>query len=114
MTSLLSDSVGRRMKLERERTRVSKEEMAAQLHMDLDKYQTVEEGRSDLEVWATVTGQLAINLAKPFNRLLSDSGRWEDVREGQVGRRIWKAQLEAQLSDEALLEGTGLTLQQYQ
>jgi len=76
------------LKKEREKKPVSQEETAEKLGISLEQYQEMETGESPAETWGPKLAQIAIQLETPTSRLLAESGRFADTKEGQAGSLI--------------------------
>ena len=76
------------LKKEREKKGTSLDDMASALGISNDEYQTMEAGESDAETWGPVLAHIAIELETPTSRLLAESGRSADCKEGQAGPLI--------------------------
>jgi transcriptional regulator with XRE-family HTH domain len=75
---------------ERERKKLSIEDMAGKLGIPVERYQEIEAGASPAETWGPLLAKIAIKLETPTSRLLADSGRSADTRAGQAGELIRK------------------------
>lgn len=78
------------LKKERERKKISPEDMAGKLGIPDDQYREMEAGASPAERWGPLLAQVAIKLETPTSRLLADSGRSADTQNGQAGQLIRK------------------------
>lgn len=76
------------LKKEREAKDLSQEGVAEKLGIAVDEYQTIEGGESPAETWGPRLAQIAIELETPTSRLLAESGRFADTKEGQAGGLI--------------------------
>ncbi|HEX9734270.1 MAG TPA: helix-turn-helix transcriptional regulator [Thermoanaerobaculia bacterium] len=76
------------LKKERVNKEVSQEETAERLGISLEDYQQMENGESPAESWGPTLAQIAITLETPTSRLLAESGRFADTKEGQAGSLI--------------------------
>lgn len=75
---------------ERERKKLSIEDMAGKLGIPVDKYQDIEAGQTPAETWGPLLAKIAIKLETPTSRLLADSGKAADTQAGQAGPLIQK------------------------
>jgi transcriptional regulator with XRE-family HTH domain len=75
---------------ERERKKLSIDDMAGKLGLPAERYQEIEAGASPAETWGPLLAKIAIKLETPTSRLLADSGRSADTRAGQAGELIRK------------------------
>ena len=76
------------LKKEREKKGLSTEEVSSKLGVSEGDYQQMEDGESDAERWGPVLAHIAIELETPTSRLLAESGRSEDTKDGQAGGLI--------------------------
>lgn len=78
------------LKKERERRKLSVEEIASRLDLSADEYNQIETGNSPLEEWGPQLGRVAIKLRTPTSRLISAAGKSADARKvaGQCGTLI--------------------------
>lgn len=76
------------LKKEREKKELSTEEVASKLDISTDEYGAMEAGESDAERWGPILAHIAIELETPTSRLLAESGRSEDCKDGQAGGLI--------------------------
>ena len=76
---------------ERERKKLSLEDMAGKLEIPVERYQEIEAGQSPAETWGPLLANIAIKLETPTSRLLADSGKAADTRAGQAGTLIQKS-----------------------
>jgi transcriptional regulator with XRE-family HTH domain len=76
------------LKKERENKQVTQEETAGRLGISLEDYRQMENGESPAETWGPNLAQIAITLETPTSRLLAESGRFADTKEGQAGTLI--------------------------
>ncbi len=73
------------LKKEREKKGLSVEEVASKLGISETEYETMEAGESAAEKWGPVLAHIAIALETPTSRLLAESGKAADARQGQAG-----------------------------
>lgn len=76
------------LKKEREKKGLSIEETAAGLGISAEDYGQIEAGESKAEEWGPKLALIAIELETPTSRLLAESGRSEDTKQGQAGSLI--------------------------
>ena len=67
---------------------LSAAEVAEKLGISEDEYLRIEAGGSPAELWGPHLAHVAIALETPTSRLLADSGRFADCKEGQAGPLI--------------------------
>jgi transcriptional regulator with XRE-family HTH domain len=76
------------LRKEREKKGLSAGEVASRLGIPPAEYELMEAGESEAEQWGPVLAWIAIALETPTSRLLAESGRAADTREGQAGELI--------------------------
>lgn len=99
---------------ERERKKLSLEELADKLGMPAERYREIEAGQSEAEKWAPIIRDLAVALGVPTSRLFAPSGKWADTRPGQAGDLIRKHREAKGLSAEAVAARISVPLEEYQ
>ena len=102
------------LKKERENKELSTEEVAAKLGISQEEYEKMEAGDSEAEQWGPHLAQIAIELETPTSRLLADSGRSEDTREGQAGELIKKHREQRGKTVEQMAEALEISVDEYQ
>jgi transcriptional regulator with XRE-family HTH domain len=78
------------LKKERTRKKISPEETASKLGIPSEEYAEIEAGNSPAEKWGPLLAKIAIKLETPTSRLLADSGKSADCKEGQASELIRK------------------------
>jgi transcriptional regulator with XRE-family HTH domain len=78
------------LRKEREKKKLSREQVAEGLGLPLERYEAMEAGESPAETWGPRLALIAIELETPTSRLLAESGRAADCRPGQAGELIRK------------------------
>ncbi len=76
------------LRKEREKKKLTPEQVAEQMSVPPEKYATMEAGESPAETWGPRLALIAIELETPTSRLLAESGRAADCRPGQAGTLI--------------------------
>jgi transcriptional regulator with XRE-family HTH domain len=78
------------MKKERERKRLTVEEVASQTGLPIEQYENMEAGNSPAEEWGPRLANIAIALHTPTSRLIAETGKSAQARqvEGQCGKLI--------------------------
>lgn len=76
------------LKKEREKKEISLEDMASQLGLSQEEYQQLENGETAAEQWGPRLALIAIELETPTSRLLAESGKSADCKDGQAGELI--------------------------
>jgi len=82
--------LGQVLQKERERKKISLEETASKLGISTEEYAEIEAGDSPAEKWGPQLAMIAIKLETPTSRLLADSGKSADCKEGQAAELIRK------------------------
>jgi len=82
--------LGEVLKKERERKKLSSDDVASKLGISPEEYKEIEEGNSPAEKWGPQLAKIAIKLETPTSRLLADSGKSADCKEGQAAGLIQK------------------------
>ncbi|HEY2292161.1 MAG TPA: helix-turn-helix transcriptional regulator [Thermoanaerobaculia bacterium] len=98
---------------ERERRKISPEEMAGKVGLPLDRYLDVEAGNSPAERWGPAIRELAVALQVPTSRMFATSGKSADTRPGQAAELI-RGHREARKLDAADVAGKmGVSPEEY-
>jgi transcriptional regulator with XRE-family HTH domain len=106
--------LGQVLMKERERKKLSPDDMAGKLGIAADKYQEIEAGESPAETWGPRLALIAIKLETPTSRLLADSGRSADTRAGQAGELIRKHRERRGKTPEQMAEALEIPADEYQ
>lgn len=101
------------LKKERERKGVSVEETASQIGISVPEYQEMEAGESPAEKWGPLLALIAIELETPTSRLISDTGKAADAKEGQAGELIKAYRTYREKSVEQMAEAIGVSADEY-
>jgi transcriptional regulator with XRE-family HTH domain len=82
--------LGEVLKKERERLKLTPEDVAARLGLSADEYQAMEAGDSPAEEWGPRLALIAISLQVPTSRLIAETGKSAQAKqvEGQCGKLI--------------------------
>lgn len=99
---------------ERERKKLSLEDMAGRLGIPVEKYQEMEAGGSEGETWGPLLAKIAIKLETPTSRLLAESGRSTDTRQGQAGELIRKHRERRNKTPEQMAELLEVSREEYE
>jgi transcriptional regulator with XRE-family HTH domain len=102
------------LKKERERKKISPEEMAGKLGIADDQYRDMEAGSSDAERWGPLLALVAISLETPTSRLLADSGKSADTQAGQAGELIRKHRERRGKSVDQMAEELSIPKEEYE
>jgi transcriptional regulator with XRE-family HTH domain len=102
------------LKKERERKRLSSEEMATKLGIPDDQYRDMEAGASAAERWGPLLANVAIKLETPTSRLLADSGKSADTQAGQAGQLIRKHRERRGKTVDQMAEELEISKQEYE
>jgi transcriptional regulator with XRE-family HTH domain len=102
------------LRKERERKRLSVDQMAAGLALDPAEYVTLEAGTPLFEEWAPKLGLCAMALKTPTSRLISPSGKASDAgrEKGQTGRLIRMRREQTGVTEENLAAAMALSIAQ--
>ncbi len=98
---------------ERERKKLSAEELAQKLEVPLEGYLEIEAGESPAEKWGPLIRELAVTLAVPTSRMFATTGKWSDTRPGQAGELIRQHRETKGLSPEAVAEKLAISVEEY-
>jgi len=95
------------LKKEREKKKLSAEEVADTLDLSVEEYQAMEAGDSPIEEWGPRLALIAIKLETPTSRFISETGKSADANqeEGQCGKRITQHREKRNITQEQLAEG---------
>jgi transcriptional regulator with XRE-family HTH domain len=105
--------LGQVLMKERERKKLSSEDVAGRLGIPAEKYQEIEAGNSPAETWGPLLANIAIKLETPTSRLLAESGKSADTRAGQAGELIRKHREGRGKTPEQMAEALGISLEEY-
>jgi len=98
---------------EREKKKISLEDLAGKLAMPAERYREIEAGDSPAEKWGPVIRELAVTLKVPTSRMFAPSGKVADTRRSQAGELIRKHREASGLSAEAVAEKVGISADEY-
>lgn len=101
------------LRKERLKKKLSVEEVAERLGIPAGEWQAMEDGESPAEEWGPRLALLAIELETPTSRLLAESGRFADTRQGQAGELIRQHRERREKSPAAMAEAAGITETEY-
>lgn len=99
---------------ERERKKLSPEDMAGKLGIPVERYQEIEAGNSPAETWGPRIRDLAVALGVPTSRMFATSGKSADTRPGQAAELIRKHRETRQIGVETLAEKLGIPREEYE
>ena len=102
------------LKKERERKKLSFDETASRLGIPQEKYGEVEGGGSPAEKWGPLLAKIAIKLETPTSRLLADSGKSADTKQGQAGELIRKHREKRQKTVDQMAEQLEISKEEYE
>jgi transcriptional regulator with XRE-family HTH domain len=102
------------LKKERERKKISSDEMASRLGIPQDHYGEMEGGSSPAEKWGPLLAKIAIKLETPTSRLLAESGKSADTKNGQAGELIRKHRERRQKTVEQMAEQLEISKEDYE
>lgn len=98
---------------ERERKKISLEDLAEKLGMPAENYREIEAGDSPAEKWGPIIRDLAVALEVPTSRMFATSGKWADTRRGQAGPLIRGHREAKGKNAEAIAEKIKLSIEDY-
>lgn len=102
------------LRKERERRGLSLERVAASLGSTETEYRLMEDGNSTAERWGPLLAQIAIKLAAPTSRLISETGRADGARKGGCGQLIKQHREGSQKSVQDLAASLELSREVYE
>ena len=102
------------LKKERERKKLSFDETASRLGISQEQYGEMEGGTSPAEKWGPLLAKIAIKLETPTSRLLADSGKSADTKNGQAGELIRKHRERRQKTVEQMAEQLEISKEEYE
>lgn len=102
------------LRKERDRKKLTAEDVAAKLGISVDEYQQLEAGTSPAEEWGRTLAEMAIQLGVPTARLISPTGRASQAGQGatRCGELIRAHRERKGISKSELAERAGLTLEE--
>ena len=105
--------LGEVLRKERERKRLTVDDLAGQLGQSVEAYSGLEAGASEIEEWGPKLAQIAIKLSTPTSRLISETGRSAQASQaaGQCGQLIRQHRERRDLSREALAAQLGWSVE---
>jgi transcriptional regulator with XRE-family HTH domain len=106
--------LGQVLMKERERKKLSQDDMAGKLGLPAEKYQEIEAGESPAETWGPRLALIAIKLETPTSRLLADSGKSADTKPGQAGELIRKHRERRGKTPDQMAEGLEISREEYE
>ena len=102
------------LKKERERKKISFDEMASRLGISQEKYGEMEGGTSPAEKWGPLLAKIAIKLETPTSRLLAESGKSADTKNGQAAELIRKHRERRQKTVDQMAEQLEISKEEYE
>jgi transcriptional regulator with XRE-family HTH domain len=92
------------LRKERERKKLSVEQMAGDLGLFVEEYGRWESGESPIEEWGPKLARLAVKLSTPTSRLISETGKSAQAKQqdGQCGKLIKTHREKRKLTHEEL------------
>jgi transcriptional regulator with XRE-family HTH domain len=104
--------LGEVLKKERERKRLTAEDVAGQIGVPPEQYKEMEDGNSPAEEWGPRLAQIAIQLKTPTSRLIAETGKSAQAKqvEGQCGKLIKHHREKRDLTREALADKLKISL----
>ncbi len=98
---------------ERERRKISVEEMAGKVGLPVDRYREIEAGNSPAERWGPAIRELAVALQVPTSRMFATSGKSADTKPGQAAGLIRGHREARKLSPEEVAGKMSLSPEEY-
>ena len=100
------------LRKERQRKRLPEEVVAQALSLPVDEYRALEGGESQIEEWGQKLAQIAIKLATPTSRLISETGRAAQAKQvdGQCAKLIRSHRERRQLGQQEFAERVGMSV----
>jgi transcriptional regulator with XRE-family HTH domain len=97
-------TLGDVLRKERERRKLSVDQVASGIGLSAAEYEKLESGRSEIEEWGPRVGRIAIHLKTPTSRLIGGAGQIgrEGQEESPCGHLIKASRKKAGLSEEEL------------
>jgi transcriptional regulator with XRE-family HTH domain len=106
--------LGEVLKKERERKKLSVEDTAGKLGIPEEEYREIEAGNTPAETWGPLLAKIAIKLETPTSRLLADSGKSADCKDGQAAELIRKHRERRQKTVEQMAEQLEIPKEEYE
>jgi len=106
--------LGEVLKRERERKKITIEDVAVRLGIDADEYTEIENGNSGAEEWGPRLALIAIKLQVPTSRLIAETGKSKQARQvnGQCGKLIRAQREKRELTIQELADNIQVPLSQ--
>ena len=100
------------LKKERERRKLTVEEVVGRLGIQTEQYRQMEEGEAPTEEWGPRLALIAIKLRTPTSRLIAETGKSAQSKqvEGQCGKLIKSAREKRGFSRKELAEKLGTSV----
>lgn len=102
------------LKKERERKKISFDDAASKLGISQEHYGEMEGGSSPAEKWGPLLAKVAIKLETPTSRLLAESGKSADTKNGQAGELIRKHRERRQKTVDQMAEQLEISKEEYE
>jgi transcriptional regulator with XRE-family HTH domain len=102
------------LKKERERKKISFDDAASKLGISQEHYGEMEGGSSPAEKWGPLLAKVAIKLETPTSRLLAESGKSADTKNGQAGELIRKHRERRQKTVDQMAEALEISKEEYE
>jgi transcriptional regulator with XRE-family HTH domain len=80
--------LGAVLKKERSLRNISTTDAASRLEVSEEMYLQIEDGQSPVERWGPLLAKIAVKLAVPTSRLVSETGKAAEARPGECGKLI--------------------------
>lgn len=99
---------------ERERKKLSPEQMAEKMQISPERYLEIEAGNSPAEKWGPFIRELAVALGVPTSRMFATTGKSADTKPGQAAELIRKHRESKQLTVDALAQKLNVPREEYE
>jgi transcriptional regulator with XRE-family HTH domain len=105
--------LGEVLRKEREKKGFSAETAAGALAQTPVEYGRIEGGASAAERWGPILASIAIELEVPSTRLLADSGKSRDTKQGQAGKLIERHRQRRNKTTEQMAKAIAIEHEEY-
>jgi len=105
--------VGDVLRKEREQRKLTVADVVSRLGVSEAEYEELEGGDSPAEKWGAVLARAAIKLETPLSRLISETGKSDAAKEGQVGKLVGRHRERRGESRDAMAEYLNISRDEY-
>jgi transcriptional regulator with XRE-family HTH domain len=106
--------VGDVFRKEREQRKLTVADAVSRLGIPEAEYEELEGGGSPAEKWGPVLARAAIKLETPLSRLISETGKSDAAKEGQVGPLVERHRERKGVSKDAMAEYLNISREEYE